>query len=204
MLTRTKCRHIVLGCVAVFTILAIYSHYEQMTSWEISLFSFFNNLPSYLGNIFTVATLLGSSWMVGAVCILLLASNKVRLAIYVMILSIVTFGLTEIMKNIVARPRPFVLLQNVPLRTDYIESMGFPSGHTAIVTVVALMLLPHIPKKLKWSAPLAIVLVGISRMYLGVHAPLDILGGFLLGVIVYHTSKLLKPKLKKTLKKINY
>ena len=199
MFTRAKRNKLVFYSIVILLFLAAYSHYQQMASWEVVLFKYIYNLPSYLGDIMSITTLLGSVWMVVIVCIFSLAFQKLRLAANVIFVSIVTFGLTEIIKGIVARPRPFELLQDVSLRTDYIGSMGFPSGHTAVATVVALTISPYIPKKLYWLVPSVIVLVGISRLYLGVHAPLDILGGFVLGFIVYHTFVLIKPQFKKAI-----
>jgi undecaprenyl-diphosphatase len=73
-----------------------------------------------------------------------------------------------------ASPEPLV---RVP--TDY----SFPSGHTATSFAAALILARAIPRR----APLFYVLaaaIGFSRIYAGVHYPLDVLGGAVLGLLV--------------------
>lgn len=105
------------------------------------------------------------------------------------------FVLTQLLKVLVARPRPYLAMADVVQREKLISGYGFPSTHTAMVTVMALLLAIWLPHKWRWLVVLWIVLVGISRVYLGVHAPLDVVGGFAAGVLVVSTSLLLHGKL---------
>lgn len=77
--------------------------------------------------------------------------------------------------------RPFVNLQFDPL-INATEDASFPSRHTSIMAALAFAYLYF---KSKW-APLFLLLliwVGVSRIYVGVHYPIDIIGGFLVGII---------------------
>lgn len=76
--------------------------------------------------------------------------------------------------------RPFVTFQFSPLVAEKIDA-SFPSRHAAITSVIAFSLAYF---KSKWSVPLllAAFFVGISRIYVGVHYPGDIIGGFLVGI----------------------
>lgn len=91
-------------------------------------------------------------------------------------------------------PRPFVIFYFSPL-LDAGSDASFPSRHASIMSAIAFSYLHF---KSKW-APLFLFLmlwVGISRIYVGVHYPLDILGGLLVGIIsLVITNKILK-KLK--------
>ena len=89
-----------------------------------------------------------------------------------------------LLKNIVARTRPFDIITTVGLLIKPPTDFSFPSGHTsaAFAAATALLLcknkLPGIP------ALVLAVLIAFSRLYLYVHFPSDVLGGIVLGVAV--------------------
>lgn len=88
-----------------------------------------------------------------------------------------------IVKNLVARPRPCWLNQNVDLLIANPTDFSFPSGHTQ-ASFIAATILTLCNKK--WGAvviPLA-VLISFSRLYLYVHFPSDVLGGIIMGVLI--------------------
>ncbi|MFZ9887252.1 MAG: phosphatase PAP2 family protein [Myxococcota bacterium] len=63
------------------------------------------------------------------------------------------------------------------------DRFSFPSGHTAAAFALAISMFGAIPS----AAPLLVlmaILVGWGRMYLGVHYPVDVLGGVFVGVLV--------------------
>jgi membrane-associated phospholipid phosphatase len=61
---------------------------------------------------------------------------------------------------------------------------SFPSGHTAVTLAVVLVLVPFLARPVAATGIGYAVLVGWSRVYLGVHYPLDILGGAGIGMAV--------------------
>lgn len=88
-------------------------------------------------------------------------------------------------------PRPFINFNFAPL-VDSNADASFPSRHTSIMSVIAFS---YTYFKSKWSTLfLAIMIwVGISRIYVGVHYPLDIFGGITVGIIsLFIAIKLLK------------
>lgn len=78
-------------------------------------------------------------------------------------------------------PRPFVTFNFAPL-ADNKAGLSFPSRHATLMAVIAFS---YIYFKSKWSVLFLTLaaLVGISRIYVGVHYPLDIIGGVLVGII---------------------
>ena len=94
------------------------------------------------------------------------------------------------LKYIIAEPRPFLTLSNVDLLAPESEIYSFPSGHTAssfaVATVIGLKYSFMVKnKKYKLIYPLLAfaALIGFSRVYIGVHYPLDVAFGAIIGVI---------------------
>lgn len=78
-------------------------------------------------------------------------------------------------------PRPYVFFHFSPL-IDNNADASFPSRHASIASVVAFSYLYF---KSKWAPVFLFLLtwVGVSRVYVGVHYPLDIVGGIIVGVV---------------------
>lgn len=157
----------------------------NVAGFEPGLFRAINNWPDGLKLLFLPITEFGSLYAAVAVMALAWLTKKSELAVRLFIYSGVTYVLTVWLKALVDRPRPIELLPNIHDREPVVlNSLGFPSGHTATVTVLALLVWPALPKPWRWIVPIWIIGVGLSRIYLGVHMPLDIIGGFAVGVCV--------------------
>ncbi len=90
----------------------------------------------------------------------------------------------HILKRIVNRPRPYKTLEwAVPINPPKCK-YSLPSGHSGSALSIALMLSVFFPY-IKIAAVSIAVLVGISRVYLGVHYPTDVTLGFAIAYSVY-------------------
>ena len=132
---------------------------------------------SYLGSAVTLITL--------SIAFLLLFKNK-KYPKFIILNLILVFILSRILKLIIARPRPQVL--KLVLENGY----SFPSGHSMISAAFYGLIIYFIWKnvkntKLKYIScillALLILLIGVSRIYLGVHYATDVIGGFIIGFI---------------------
>jgi undecaprenyl-diphosphatase len=86
-----------------------------------------------------------------------------------------------VIKHIFERPRPCHALQNVRLLVGCGSGFSFPSSHAVNNCAAALVLAYFIPRGIWWFFGFA-SLVGFSRIYVGVHYPLDVLGGGIIGL----------------------
>lgn len=172
----------------------------QPTGWEYSLFMAINGWPEYLYRVFSVITFFGGTIMamlsVAAAYVLRMYRFALRLAIAV----VMGFGGMVLAKHLVGRERPFELLAGVHARA-FEPDLGYPSGHATFITILTLMLFPYLPKIVRWLVVVgAILLVGLSRLYLGVHLPLDIVGGVALGACVVAFIHILPKKIQRFLR----
>ena len=87
-------------------------------------------------------------------------------------------------KPLVARIRPYVVLNDITILTHQPGDHSFPSGHSAGSFACAWAFFRAYKKK--WGVPALVLagLVSLSRLYVGVHYPTDVLGGVVIGIIV--------------------
>ncbi len=168
---------------------------RTFSSLEASIFHAINNWPEYWRLPFMIITYSGTVYTMAALTLFMIWRGYPRLALRIFCGGVSVFLLTQILKRIVERPRPYMTLVGTVQREKLITGFGFPSTHTAMATVMALLLAIWLPHKWRWCIVAWIVLVGLSRIYLGVHAPLDVVGGFAAGVLVVSVSLLLHGKL---------
>jgi undecaprenyl-diphosphatase len=125
-------------------------------------------------------------WPVAVILLFVLGGwTGKKTAVVIAISMIVLIPIGVIAKEAVARPRPVIPKSDYLIGAD--SEFSFPSGHALIVSAgaaIALLLFNSTPKRLVVSLALAMeaVLVCISRVYVGGHYPLDVIGGILLGV----------------------
>lgn len=140
-----------------------------------------------LTGIMTFASFLGSAITVIVLSLgfIFLLKDK-RDSKYITINLVLVFLLNRILKLIVARQRPNVL------RLVGEEGYSFPSGHAMVSMgfygfLIYLIYTNIKSKKIKYPLiiflSILILLIGISRIYLGVHYATDIIGGFIIGIM---------------------
>ncbi len=124
----------------------------------------------------------GLFWIV--LSMLLIAFRRTRVAGVAMLASmLIALLVGEVgLKNIICRPRPCHIDPSVPLAIPAPSSYSFPSGHTGSSFAAAGALFAF-NKKLGIPALVLAFIVGLSRMYLFVHFPTDVLGGIVLGLL---------------------
>lgn len=124
----------------------------------------------------------GALWIV--LCLALLAFPKTRRAGVAGLLALVcSLLLTNgILKHLAQRVRPWLLFEELfPLVYEG-DPNSFPSGHTSAAFAAAVAWAHTLPKRWMKAVGLVMaVLMGLSRLYVGVHFPVDVLCGALVG-----------------------
>jgi len=159
------------------------------TGWDVSLFRILNEVPPAVASVLTplshlfrpagiviVVVLIAGFVVAWTRSVLPVAAGAVAAA--------VAWALANLAKAIADRPRPYQVVADAVLRQQPAHGTSFPSSHTAVTVAVVIALLPFLPRVLAGVAIAYAVLVGWSRVYLGVHYPLDVLAGAGIGMAV--------------------
>lgn len=89
-----------------------------------------------------------------------------------------------ILKNLVARVRPYEVVEGLQRIIEKQSDLSFPSGHTSSSFAAAVVIYCTCPKKIGIPALILAVLIGLSRLYVGVHYPTDVLVGAITGTLI--------------------
>ena len=108
------------------------------------------------------------------------------------VLHMVIAGLTgtllyKWLKGKTLRPRPYEVRQDIRLTGNPLDKFSFPSGHTLHAVVFSFVAISYFPFLMPVVLPFTI-LVGMSRVVLGLHYPSDVFAGALIGILIGHLS----------------
>jgi len=157
--------------------------------WDVRLFRIINEVPPAVASVLTP---LSHVFLPAGITIVVLLIVGYVIARQRSILPVTAgavaaggaWALAHVAKAVADRPRPYEVIADAVLRQQPAHGTSFPSSHTAVTVAVVIALLPFLPRALAVVAIAYAVLVGWSRVYLGVHYPLDVLGGAGIGMAV--------------------
>lgn len=124
----------------------------------------------------------GIIWIILTAILLIIPKTRRTGGVMLVALVVQTVLCNVILKNLFARTRPYDVNTTVQLLVPKLHDFSFPSGHTsASFTAVSAL---YFSKDKLWKPALILAcLIAVSRLYLYVHYPTDVLGGLLLGVL---------------------
>lgn len=194
----------VVGLVIII-ISALIAHQHQLTGWQATIFHDINN--ENLSSGFTTAAKwitegLGAGYPIAACVLIALLFKKFKLAWrFVFVTGGAGVVAEFILKPLVKEQRPLYLLHGIGVHARVLETdLGYPSGHVTEATAMAVMLWFLLPARWRWLSVVWILLVAWSRIYLGVHSPMDVIGGFGVGLAAASFLRILPNPVSKTLR----
>ena len=162
---------------------------EALTLWEHGILLFIQEhiRTPFLDGFMKAVTFLGNGgWFFILLGVLLLFFKRTRRYGAVMLAALaVDFIILNLgLKNLVQRVRPYDQFHDLILIVSRPSDFSFPSGHSGAAFASAFALLFSLPrgeKRWGWAMTALAVLIGFSRLYVGVHFPTDVLGGMAVG-----------------------
>jgi undecaprenyl-diphosphatase len=174
--------------LAVTVVCSLVAATGEVPEWERALFRLVNDQPDWLQVVFYPLQLLGVLVVPVALAVVLVAWKRWwRLGLsLVLIVPAKLIVERQILKALVDRERPAASIcagdltcgnfRNVPLAFD-----SFPSGHAVVAGAMLVVLLPYLSRRWGWVLVATALAVGVARVYLGAHNPLDVVGGLAVG-----------------------
>ena len=149
---------------------------------ETALFRAVNRLPDALYRPAWVVMQVGNVNAAPLAGLVALGAGRPRLAARLTMTGLSTWTLAKVIKRCYRRPRPARLMADVRCRGREPSGMGYVSGHAGIATGIAVAVLPELRVPARTAVALAAPVVGLCRLYVGAHLPLDVVGGAALGL----------------------
>jgi undecaprenyl-diphosphatase len=170
----------------VVAVCAVIVRDGTVSAAERDVFHGINDLPEWLYRVFwpfqqfgniVIAVLAG---IVVAACL-----RQWWVAGAIVVAAVLKLVLERAVKEIVQRSRPGTSIGEITMRGDVSAGgLSFVSGHAVIVTAVAGLLTPILPRRWKWVPWVFVAGNGLARIYVGAHNPLDIVGGVGVGLVI--------------------
>ncbi|MBN1877553.1 MAG: phosphatase PAP2 family protein [Anaerolineae bacterium] len=156
---------------------------EPIWAWGIDFILMLQRAHPTLTPLFEVITFLGGTEFPLLIVPLIYWCVGIDIGVRFLIILLVNVLSNLAFKGLFNLPRPFQYDARVMALAEE-QTSGFPSGHTQMATVMWLYLGGWVKRTWTWIvAAVLIALIALSRLYLGMHFPGDILGGFVFGLL---------------------
>jgi undecaprenyl-diphosphatase len=169
--------------IAVLGLAFLVARRGELSVFETDVFRLMNDLPALIYVPVWIVMQLGNGLAIVALVGAAALARRFRMARDMLLAAGAASLVTSLFKVWVGRERPGGLPVGAVLHEGILAGNGFVSGHSAVAAALATAAAPYLSRRLRrvaWALALA---VGLSRIYVGAHLPLDVVGGLLVGWI---------------------
>ena len=175
--TRWRMAAVATALAVAFALLSAFVGDRPPGAWELVTVRRATDLTDVVGYPARGVMQLGTIGAIVGVGLVMAWLTRKRLPpVAVITAGLVALGIANRMKVIVDRARP----EGVRLREAQ-DGFGYPSSHAAVAVAAAVVLTALVPRRWRPVPALLAAIVAVTRMHVGVHYPLDLLGGALIG-----------------------
>ncbi|MEZ4737188.1 MAG: phosphatase PAP2 family protein [Caldilineaceae bacterium] len=158
---------------------------SSLLDWGVQVVLWFQHLGAWLRLPMNALTFTGDIEFYLLLLPVLYWTVDRRLGLRVAVLLLLSIVLNSVIKMLLHAPRPYWFDPQVQLWTAPEFSFGIPSGHAQNAVVMWGLFAAYGRRAWGWLVAVILIgLTGLSRLYLGVHFPTDVLAGWLLGVLL--------------------
>lgn len=143
----------------------------------------------------------GIIWIVLGVIFLIPRKTRRAAILSLVALACAHLLCNEVLKEYVARIRPYEVVEGLSILIAKPSDYSFPSGHAMCSFAAAIVYFRHQPRRLGVPMLVLAILIAASRLYIGVHYPSDVIIGAFLGTIIAVVFILIFGKRNKKMKK---
>lgn len=183
---RIKAQGTLVILVLIFSIVSVslvWKTGERIDVWIFTVFNMRGQRAPWVDWTMLAITQIGSSVFAFIIGIIYFLKDNYKLAYEIILGTLTLWLVVEFMKVLIRRTRPYIKLKNMRIVGSKAGGHSFPSGHTSQSFFLATLLLHYYQANLLGVLTLYAIasIVGITRIYVGMHYPRDTIGGAALG-----------------------